>query len=162
MGMIGHFLAIDVKKLEPVLEGELNILDLEEEAEPEKEPLDIDKSWQAIQYLLCGDIDEGELPMGYVVPMMAENAIECEMDFEAFYLTPKQVREAGDYLQVLSREEIKQMYDFQSMVEDEIYPLTEEDDEDEFYEYIVYHLTELKQFYKRAAQQGHAVIFYIM
>ncbi|RRD94195.1 DUF1877 family protein [Clostridiales bacterium COT073_COT-073] len=162
MGMIGNYLSIDAKKLESVLDGEVNILDLEEEADPEKELFDIDKSWQAIQYLLCQDIDEGESPMGYVVPMMIENGIECEMDFGAFYLTSEQVQETRDYLCALSDDEIKQMYDFQSMVEDEIYPLVEGEDEDEFYEYMFYHLSELKEFYKRAAGQGHAVIFYIM
>lgn len=158
MGMIGKFMAVDHQDLEAILSGEESILSLENEL-----AVDIDKAWQAISYLLCGSLfDTDDAPMCYVVPMMGENVIESEMDFGAFYLTIEQAREANDYLLTLDEVAIKANYDFEAMVQDEVYPISEEEDKDEFFQYIYHHFLNLKSFYKLAAQESKAVIFYIM
>lgn len=158
MGMIGKFMAVDYQDLEAILSGEESILSLENEL-----TVDIDKAWQAIGYLVCGSLfDTDDAPMCYVVPMMGENVIESEMDFGAFYLTAEQVREAYDYLLILDEAAIKASYDFEAMVQDEVYPISEEEDKDEFFQYIYHHFLNLKSFYKSAAQEGKAIIFYIM
>lgn len=158
MGMIGKFMAVDHQDLEEILSGEESILSLENEL-----VVDIDKAWQAIGYLLCGSLfDTDDAPMCYVVPMMGENVIESEMDFGAFYLTIEQVQEAHDYLLTLDEVAIKASYDFEAMVQDEVYPISEEEDKDEFFQYIYHHFLNLKSFYKLAAQESKAVIFYIM
>lgn len=158
MGMIGKFMAVDHQDLEEILSGEESILSLENEL-----VVDIDKAWQAIGYLLCGSLfDTDDAPMCYVVPMMGENVIESEMDFGAFYLTIEQVQEANDYLLTLDEVAIKARYDFEAMVQDEVYPISEEEDKDEFFQYIYHHFLNLKSFYKLAAQESKAVIFYIM
>lgn len=167
MSMIGNFMSVDSEIFAAIINGEEDIFDLEDNAENGAQEgysiFDVDKAWAVIQYILCKDTDEGELPMGYVIPMRLENAIDCDLDFGAFYLTAEQVKEACDYLHTLSNSTIKQMYDvhFQSMVEDEIYPIVQDEDENEFYEYIHSHLLELREFYKEAAQKNRAVIFYI-
>ena len=158
MGMIGKFMAVDYQDLEAILSGEKSILSLENEL-----AVDIDKAWQAIGYLVCGSLfDTDDAPMCYVVPMMGENVIESEMDFGAFYLTAEQVREANDYLLALDEEAIKASYDFETMVQDEVYPISEEEDKDEFFQYVYHHFLNLKAFYKLASQQEKAVVFYIM
>lgn len=168
MSMIGNFMSVDSEKLAAIMNGKEDIIDLEENAENGAQEgysiFDVDKAWAAIQYILCKDTNEGELPMGYVIPMGLENAIDCDLDFGAFYLTAGQVQEVCDYLHTLSNRMIKQMYDvyFQSMVEDEVYPIVQDEDENEFYEYIHSHLLALREFYKEAAQKERAVIFYIM
>lgn len=159
MGMIGNYIAVDEAKLEAIIKCEEDILDIDPK---DYAVLDIDKSWQAIQYLLCQDIDEGPPPMGYVVPMMVENAIDCDLDFGAFYLTSEQVEEGYDYLNTLDEETVKEMYDFQAMVADEVYPIATDDDEEEFYRYIYSYLMDIKAFYKEATDKGNAVIFYII
>lgn len=160
MSMIGNYLSLPDKELRAILSGGESILDFEERS-PEN-TLDIDKSWQAILYLLCDDIADGEPPMGYVVPMMEENAIESEQDFMAFYLTAAQVQEANDYLEALTEEEILEKYDFEAMKEDEVYPIWDDDEADAFFEYIHPYLLDLREFYKNAADKNHAVIFYVM
>lgn len=167
MSMIGNYLALDEARLQAVIAGEEDILELEERAAQNEEQsgcmiLDIDKTWQAIQYLLCKDIDEGEAPMGYVVPMMVDNALDCELDFGAFYLAPGQVREACGYLETLDDDTIKSLYDFKSMKEEGVYPIIEGEDEDEFYQYIYAHLMALKDFYIKSVNMGFAIIFYVM
>ena len=151
-------MAVDYQDLEAILSGEKSILSLENEL-----TVDIDKAWQAIGYLVCGSLfDTDDAPMCYVVPMMGENVIESEMDFGAFYLTIEQVQEANDYLLTLDEVAIKARYDFEAMVQDEVYPISEEEDKDEFFQYIYHHFLNLKSFYKLAAQESKAVIFYIM
>lgn len=47
--------------------------------------------------------------MGYVIPIRLENAIDCDLDFGALYLTAEQVK-AACYLHTISNRTIKQMY----------------------------------------------------
>lgn len=161
MGMTGSYIAVDDTLLNQIISGEESLLDfIDSDA---YETLDIDKSWHAVHYLLCGEISDGEPPMGYAVPMLNENNIDCEEDFiGAFYLTPRQVEEASGFLNALSDDDLKKMYDFGSMLKDEIYPLTEDDEESEIYEYIYSYLEEIKEYFGRAAEKSLAVIFYIM
>ncbi|MGG3311076.1 DUF1877 family protein [Paenibacillus lautus] len=71
MGMYGYYFAIDDKLVQQIATGEIALENLKIEDYP---GLDIDRSWEAIHYLLCGDIVEGEPPLSYVVPMTTEQA----------------------------------------------------------------------------------------
>lgn len=154
MGMIGNFVSVDEDMLTQVIRGKEDIY-------PGREDMDVDKAWHAIHYLLCGDPwEEGEPPMSYVVPMLEGQRLE-DSDIEACYLTPEQTAQASAYLQTLSDQMLKEMYDFQSMVEDEVYPVFADDDPDELYEYIYDNLMVLKDFYEQAAKKSNAVIFYV-
>ncbi len=159
MSMIGYFLSVDDKTLTAIQNGEEPI---PENAKAGFETLDIDKTWHSIHYLLCKRADEGEPPMGYVVPLRASNAINCEMEYGAFYLTATQVQAACDYLCTLDDDTVKQMYNFQDMVKNNIYPIIPNENENDFYEYMSSYLFELKDFYKRTAQKKQAVIFCIV
>ena len=93
MGMRGNYISLEKKELDKVLNGNKDFDDIES-----IETLDIDKSWQAIQYLLGGDICEIEGPLGYVVPMLVDNAIDCDSEFGAFYITTEQIKEAYPHI----------------------------------------------------------------
>ena len=159
MGMIGNYIAVENSVLQQIIDGNKAILEIETNQE---QTLDIDKSWQALHYLLCKNIDNGEPPIGYVVPLLDDNVIESEQDFGAFYITPEQVKAASNFLNVLNEDTIKKMYDFKMMQKEELYPLVEDDDENEFYEYIFLYLMELKQYFMQTAKQGYAIVFYIL
>ena len=157
--MIGNYIAVENSVLQQIIDGNKAILEIETNQE---QTLDIDKSWQALHYLLCKNIDNGEPPIGYVVPLLDDNVIESEQDFGAFYITPEQVKAASNFLNVLNEDTIKKMYDFKMMQKEELYPLVEDDDENEFYEYIFLYLMELKQYFMQTAKQGYAIVFYIL
>lgn len=162
MGMVGNYVAVADLLLRQIINGDKDIFEIDP---TQHRLLDIDKSWQAIQYLLCKNVDGGEPPMGYVVPIRDENALDCEFDFGAFYITAKQVKEAADYLYSLDDNTLMNMYDFKLMVENKIYPLHGKENEDEgaiFYEYIYSHLSELRKFFAFTAEEGYAIIFYVM
>ncbi|WVU49666.1 YfbM family protein [Fusobacterium nucleatum] len=155
-GNVWKLYFIGKKELEKLLNGNKDFDDIES-----VETLDIDKSWQAIQYLLGGDICEIEGPLGYVVPMLVENAIDCDSEFGVFYITTEQIKEAYDALFPLTKEDLLEKYNFSEMLEDEVYPIVEDDDEKEFFDYIYSYLLEIKEFYKKNIEKELAILFYI-
>lgn len=156
MGMTGNYISLKKKELDKILNGDKDFDDIES-----VETLDIDKSWQAIQYLLGGDIDEIEGPLGYVVPMLVDNAIDCDSEFGAFYITIEQIKEAYEALLPLTKEDLLEKYNFSEMLEDEVYPIVEDDNEKEFFDYIYSYLLAIKEFYKKTIEKELAIIFYI-
>ena len=158
MGILGYYNQIEDLLLSQIINGEYDILDFDSK---QYQTLDIDKSWQAIHYLLCKNIENGKPPMGYVVPMRNENKLDCELDYGVFYITAQQVKAASDFLNSLDDTALKSMYDFKSMQENEVYPLYKNEEDTGFYEYLYFHLTELKKYFHETAEKGYAIIFYI-
>ena len=72
MGMAGNYVAVEDLLLGQIINGDKDIFEIDP---AQCQSLNIDKSWQAIQYLLCKDVDGGELPMCYVVPIRDENEL---------------------------------------------------------------------------------------
>ncbi len=159
MGMIGNYIAIEDWLLKQMICGEKNLLDI---APRQYEHLNIDKSWQAIHFLLCRVIENGEPPMGYVIPLLDDHAIDCELDYGASYLTAEQVKEAVRYLDSLNDDTLQEMYDFKTMLEHNIYPFIENRDKDEFYHYLHSNLMVIKNFFRKTAEKGYAVVFFII
>ncbi|MCI8530712.1 MAG: DUF1877 family protein [Lachnospiraceae bacterium] len=156
MGMAGTYIAVEDLLLRQIINGDKDIFEIDP---MQYQPLYVDKSWQAIQYLLCKDVDGGEPPMGYVVPIRDENKLNCEFDFGAFYITAEQVKEAADYLNSLDDNILLKL-----MKENKILnPLHgKENETGVFYEYIYFYLSELKKYFARMAEKGYAIIFYVM
>lgn len=162
MGMVGTYIAVEELLLRQIINGNKDIFDIDP---TRHQPLNIDKSWGAIQYLLCKDVDGGEPPMSYVVPIRDENELDCELGFNVYYITAKQVKEAANYLKSLDDNTLLNMYDFKMMKENDIYPLYGKENENEagvFYEYIYSYLIEIKKFFELTAEEGYAIIFFIM
>lgn len=158
MGMLGNYIAVGEDELKRLRSGERDILDINPKDYP---TLDIDKSWQAVHYLLCGDIADGEPPMGYVVPLRDDNFLESEMEFGAFFADAGQVREAVKYLDSLDEDKLNGMFDFSAMLADEVYPIMDESDEDGFFEYLCDYVEKIRNFYMKIAERGDAVVFYV-
>lgn len=157
MGMSGFYFAIDDKLVQQISAGEIQLEDLDPN---DYSGLDIDKSWQAIHYLLCGDIAEGEPPLGYVVPMTDDQGIDFG-EFGAFYLRPEQVTEALQAIAELDEAQLRMRYDLPAMVVDQVYPIVSDEDEDELFAYILEHFNAIRHFYSQAAAEGKGLIFYI-
>ncbi|GGG53355.1 YfbM family protein [Paenibacillus radicis (ex Gao et al. 2016)] len=157
MGMIGRYFAIDDTLVQQVTEGKAELHNLNPDDYPN---LDIDKSWEAIHYLLCKDISDGEPPLGYVVPLLTSQHLEYGA-FGAFYLRAGQVAEAHQAIAELDEGQLRLRYDFQAMVKEEIYPFVEDEDEDELFAYVLQNFEEIQRFYSQAAAEGKGIIFYI-
>lgn len=157
MGMSGYYFAIDDKLVHAIATGETALEDLNPDDYP---GLDIDKSWEVIHYLLCENIAEGEPPLGYVVPMLTDQSIPFG-DFGAFYLRAGQVSEAHQAMAELDEAQLRLRYNFQAMVEEQIYPIVSDEDENELFAYMLQHYNEIRRFYGQTAAEGKGLIFYI-
>lgn len=159
MGIIGNYIAIDSDIIQKIQQSQTDFFEID----PDKYPtLDIDKSWEAIHFLLCGVKSDGEPPLGNVVPMREENELNIEMDYGAFALTYQQVRET--YLQIkdLGEQDLRAKYDIKTFVEKGIYPTVSDEDEDNFFEYIYENFKLIQDFYKESSENNVGIIFYIM
>ncbi|ULO05913.1 YfbM family protein [Paenibacillus sp. 19GGS1-52] len=154
MGMTGQFIAVSSEVLQAIKSQELSIHSLEV-------GLDIDKSWQALHYVLCGSIAEGEPPLGYIIPI-SSNYIGHLSDVEAFALNPGQIREALAAVEQITAAELREQYNFAEMVEQGVYPLTEDDDSEEFFDYIYENFVAIRDFYTLTAAEEQNIIFYIL
>ncbi|WP_338059096.1 DUF1877 family protein [Bacillus gaemokensis] len=126
-----------------------------------KEPdLDIDKSWQLLHFVLCGEIGGGEPPLGYVVPLHNSNIDDDSLG--TFPLLANQVNEAYFAIKDVSEYDFKEMFNFQELMDEQLYPLVEDDTADEIFEYIYSYFSEIKKLYEQAVTNKQGIIFCIV
>jgi hypothetical protein len=161
MGMRGYYFAMDDNLVQQIAAGDIALKSLKIDDYP---GLDIDRSWEAIHYLLCGDISDGEPPLGYVVPLTSDKGIDFG-SFGAFSLRAEQVAEALQAISELDEEQLRLRYDFPAMVKDEVYPLdpdtVSDGDEDQLFAYMLQNFIEIRRFYGQTVAKGKGLIFYI-
>ncbi|MCQ6562540.1 YfbM family protein [Paenibacillus mendelii] len=161
MGMRGYYFTMDDSLVQQIAAGDIALKSLKIDDYP---GLDIDRSWEAIHYLICGDISDGESPLGYVVPLTSDKGIDFG-SFGAFSLRAEQVAEALQAMSELDEAQLRLRYDFPAMVKDEVYPLepdtVSDEDEDEFFAYMLQHFNEIRRFYSQTVAEGKGLIFYI-
>ncbi|MFD2114297.1 YfbM family protein [Paenibacillus yanchengensis] len=161
MGMYGYYFTIDNKLVQQLSNGEMTLEHLKIGDYP---GLDIDRSWEAIHYLFCEDIADGEPPFGYIVPLTTEQGIDYG-SFGAFFLYEEQVVEAYQAMTKLDEADLRLRYNFQLMVKEEVYPLApdvvSDEDEEDFFDYLLQHFNKIKQFYSQAVAEKKGLVFYI-
>ena len=153
MGMIGQYLLVTDEELSKIKNKELDLYFKDSD-------LDIDKSWQLLHFTLCGEIGGGEPPLGHVVPL--NDSIIDNDSLGTFYLTTSEVEEAYSAIKDLSESDFNNMYNFQELMDEQLYPLVEDDNSDEILEYIYSYFLEIKNLYKKAAANKQCVIFFII
>ncbi|MEK4517654.1 YfbM family protein [Paenibacillus sp. FSL H8-0122] len=161
MAIRGYYFAMDDELVQQIAAGSTPLASLNIDKYP---GLDIDRTWEAIHYLLCGDISDGPAPLGYVVPLHSDQGIEFG-SYGAFCLRAGQVAEALDAISGLDEAQLRQQYDFRTMAEEEVYPLdpdtVSDDDADAFFAYLLQFFTEIKRFYSQTVAAGKGIVFYL-
>ena len=87
--------------------------------------------------------------------------LEDDDDFSAMVISADDVQAMVPALAGVSEESFREDFDVPAMLENEIYPVTEDDDADDFFEYVWDYFEEIREFFQRAAEEGQAVIFYL-
>lgn len=160
MGMIGYYTALPEEEIQQLVSRTKMLEDLDPY---NREYLDIDKSWQALYYMLSGDISDGEPPLSYVIPMDQDNLIEFG-EFGAFYLTPPQIREAYQAIEAMTRDELLAKYNYNEMLEEAIYPLygdAEDGEAEQFFDYLYSYFNDIRKYYSKTIVEGKGLVFYI-
>ena len=162
MGMIGYYFKLEQEKLDEVLSGEALLSKVAPEFLGEGY-FDLDKSWMALGEVLAKAKED---TAKYVVPYMVEaslipSAMEDGYEFGAFAIPNFKVKEVAAFLEGMTEEAFQQIYDFQELVKNEVYPLVQEDQSEEFLEYLLSYFTELRKYFKEAGEEGKALVFFI-
>lgn len=166
MGMIGNLFRVTTKDLDEIL-NDSSILEnkvYSEESSNANDLLDIDKSWEAIFYLLTGypvaEIDNVNTPLSWI--LFSGQVIDEEQNMgygPAQYITSEQVKQLNIELKKFTRKYLQQKYDGKKMNEAGIYPQIW--DEEESLEYALDNFELLKEFYQTAERENKAVITFI-
>ena len=161
MGMIGHYFRTSSENMEHLKLEELDLYAFLDTLD-ESEQLDIDKTWQAIQFTLTGTTGEtdetAEKPWGNLV---IGNDYIIPYEFPLSFISAKEVREIAEAMKAMDEAEFRKIFDFKKMVSINIYPLVYGEDEEEFFDYVYGYFAEMRKFFFEAAAMGLAVAFYI-
>ncbi|WP_245583162.1 YfbM family protein [Paenibacillus daejeonensis] len=156
--MIGIYTAISRDESQQLADGQLLPDDME--LYERENQLDIDKAWQALGYVLTGKLGGGEGPISYAVPMHGERLLDYG-DYGAFYLLPEQVAEASAALAQVTKDDFQERFALNNPVKEQVYPVMDDEDEDEFLSYIYDYFTQLTAYYRQAAENRQGILFYI-
>lgn len=126
---------------------------------PTPEMFDIDKSWQAIHFLLTGHLEGGSPPLSWVVFGGAELPDHNNYTRGGNLLrmlSPAQVQTVAQELAKISAEQLLSRATVAQMASMGVYSVSE--DEVAERDYISHHYERLKHFYTEAAERKNAVL----
>ncbi|MEP5934437.1 MAG: YfbM family protein, partial [Winogradskyella arenosi] len=126
--------------------------------------LDLDKSWDGINYILTGEIIGGleNEPNELQRALFSFQIIDEGQDLgygPAQYLNPNQVKETYSELEKITDDVLKSKINGSEMNEIGIYP--EIWAESESHEFLIDSFKEFKEFYKKASENNEAIITYL-
>src|SRR5687768_18603787 len=122
MGMIGNLLRVTSKDLDAILKDSSLLEDkvYSEDSGNMNDLLDIDKSWEAIFYLLTGypvaEIEKAKPPLSWT--LFSGQLIDEEQDMgygPAHYLEPEQVKLVNEGLEKISSNDLRQRFNGNEM-----------------------------------------------
>jgi hypothetical protein len=166
MSMIGNLFRVTTKDLEEIL-NDSSLLESKvcsEDSNSMKDLLEIDKSWEAIFYLLTGhpvaEIEDAKPPLSW--SLFSGQIIDEDQDMgygPAHFITIEQVKQLNKELDKITGDDIRQKYDGKKMNDVGIYP--EIWDEPESLNYILDNFELLKEFYRTAEKENKGAITFI-
>jgi hypothetical protein len=158
MGMIAYYLPLDEALFEGLLTGKIDAAEyLGERSLAEDEFFDVDKAWQGIHFLVCGDPWEGSGPLFDLILGGTELAATDSGCGPARILSPERVKDCARAVESLDFESFRSHYDWKAFLEKEIYPRF---DHDEF-DYFAYYFSLLRDFFKTTAESGSGLLLLI-
>ena len=133
------------------------------ELETGDEHCDLDKAWHGIHFLLSGSDWQGEPPAAFLLNWGTEVG-DIDVGYgPARAFNSSQVKEINDYLSDITEEHLKERFNPQKMMEEQIYPTIWDHDpaEDDTFGYLMVFFGELKQFISNTAACGKGMVVYL-
>jgi hypothetical protein len=164
MSMIGNYKRLSEDRLNELLAKSETIMDfLYPDDDPTSEletDLDIDKTWQAIHFLLTGDAWKGLPPLANAALGGTELGEEDVGYGPARYLSVSEVAEVAAHLSVISKEELISRFNLNQFREREIYPDGWVGSDEEM-NYITGYYLKLVSFFQDASKSNSAMLLYL-
>lgn len=154
MSMIGYYFPADddmVQSMKAGGSGELMFGEAHQD-----ELVSIDKAWHAIHYVLTGEV--WEVPENNILAQLilgGEPVNDEDMGYGPARLIPKEtVSRLSTAMDEWDMEKFRAKFDIKDMIENEIYPVMSDEDEEIFFQYVWENFDALKQFFKETAEKG--------
>lgn len=168
MGMIGNLLRVSEAELKSYIEDssllEDRIYKDYDENDIDDALIDLDKSWDAIAFLL-GDTSDEYLDQPLAKAIFGSHTLDENQDLgygPARFVTTDEVKEIHNLLTQLSNEELRKRFNPQVFEEEEIYPtFWTQENEEEIWEYLSGNINLIRELYSVAAKNNGAVITFI-
>lgn len=155
MGMIQYYLRADDAKVKEIQEGDSVF-----HSSSDDKMLDIDKAWHAIHFTLTGEVwgfDEDNFLSQLVLG--GEPVNDDDIGYgPARLLTKDIVVLLADELENWEEDDFREKFDLKAMIENKVYPVMDDEEEEQFFEYVWFYFKEVKKFFRQAADQGENVI----
>ena len=122
--------------------------------------LDIEKSWHGLHYLLTGEVWGGAPPLADAV--LGGRPLGDGLSYgPAMALTPDEVKAVAGALEKVTHDQLRERYgDGSALMAADIYPQLW-DRSNEIGGYLLPYFDDLVAFYRRAADNGHAVLHWL-
>ncbi|WP_236874629.1 YfbM family protein, partial [Clostridioides difficile] len=163
MGMIGCYTKISEENVFKLQQAEENLQDFVFEDANENSTINIDKAWHAIHFTLTGCPFGGDDDNIFSKLVLSGNILmEIDGEFPVMLITANDVKKLSKAMNSLEEQAFRKRFNINEMLENNIYPVMNDESEDDFFEYVWANLIELKKFIQEASNDGLAVIFFIM
>ena len=161
MSMIGYYFPADDDMVRKLMEGDSG--EFMFQGEHEDDLMCIDKSWHAIHYTLTGEV--WEVPEDNILAQLilgGEPVNEEDMGYGPARLLPKEVvSQLAEAMNGLDEAAFREKFNMKDMVENEVYPVMEDEDEELFFRYVWENFDALKEFFEETAKKGFHVITFL-
>jgi hypothetical protein len=160
MSMIGNYISVapdDVAKVQTAGSFAENLID----GDDGELSLSIEKSWQAIHFVLNGDPWECKGPLGNAV--LGGREVGEDMGYgPARFLTPAEVAETAKALEEVTTEQFTERLSKANFKKAEIYVFNDEDPNDpDIVEELVGYFEDVKKFFREAANKKNGMLLFI-
>ena len=158
MGMVCYYLQADDIMVHKLKKGEG--ADSMFEPENEQDRCCIDKAWHAIHYTLTGEvwgISQDNILSQLVLGGVPVN--DEDMGYGPMRLFDKGiVSQIAEALEGWDEVAFREKFNLQDMAENDVYPILEEENEEQFFQYVWASMDALKAFFKDAAQKNQNIV----
>ncbi|MBC1456118.1 YfbM family protein [Listeria newyorkensis] len=169
MGMIGNYCKITPDQFHSLKNGQVAVSEFlySDNHVLEDDLLDIDKAWDCIHFALTGkgtaDLVEPELEMSpmYQIIMGGQDISDEDIGYgSARYLTPKEVKACHQTIEHITEHDFKTRVTAEQLVEHQIYPLSDQANED-FIPYAYEYFRDVQAFFEQADTEEKYMLLYI-
>lgn len=145
--------------LRPVTPSQIAALRANGDVEPLLEPgeVSVEKLWHALHFVLTGDVEPAEGPLGNAV--LGGTPVGEDLGYgPARLLEPDEVRAVSAALDAIGEAALRARFDPAALAEAEIYPQIWEEDADELFDELWGYYAEMADCYRTAAKNGDGML----
>lgn len=125
--------------------------------------IDIDKAWHTIHYVLTGeawDVPDNDI-LGQLV-LGGEPVNDEDLGYGPMrFFTKETVIQLADALEPWNENTFRASFHMEELKDKEIYPITDMDEEEEFFQYVWENFDILKKFIKEASEKNLNILTFL-